>query len=57
MSKKEDLKILEKRIREVNLDYQRALFDHNYQLASNIKKAIQTLEAQKRHLEENSEES
>ena len=54
MSKKEDLKIWDKKIRELNVDRQRALYDHNYQLAAHLKKAIQTLEAQKKHLEENS---
>ena len=57
MSKKEDLKIWDKKIRELNVDRQRALYDHNYPLAAHLKRTLQTLEAQKRHLEENSDES
>ena len=57
MSRTEEHKSLETRIKEMRIDYQRALFDHNYQLASIIKKNIKTLEAQKKHLEKNSEES
>ena len=54
---KEDLKILDKKIREVEHDRQRALYDNNYALASHLKKTLQTLVAQKKHLEENSSES
>lgn len=57
MSKIEETKSLDKRIREMKVDYQRALFDYNYQLAAILKKNIATLEAQKKHLDENSEES
>lgn len=54
---KEDLKILNKKIKEVDHDRQRALYDNNYHLASNLKKVLQTLQAQKKHLEENSDKS
>jgi hypothetical protein len=57
MSKKEEVKALKKRIKEVELDRQRALFDYNYGLAAQINQALKTLHAQKKHLEENSEES
>lgn len=57
MGKKEDLKILNKKIAEVEQDVHRALYDHNYQLASHLKGILRTLRAQKDHLENNSEEN
>ena len=54
---KEEIKKLEKLINETEVDRKRALFDHNYALAAHLKKAIGTLRLQKKHLEENSEES
>lgn len=57
MSKEEDIKRLDKKIREAEVDRKRALYDHNYPLHAQIKKAIKTLRAQKKHLEENSDES
>lgn len=57
MSKEEDIKRLDKKIREAEVDRKRALYDHNYPLHAQIKQAIKTLRAQKKHLEENSDES
>jgi len=52
---KEDIKLLEKRIAEVEIDKRRALFDYNYQLAAHLKGVLGTLKAQLKHLQENSE--
>lgn len=55
---KEDLKIINKRIKDLEVDRQRAVFDHNYQLASVLKNNIKMLKEHRDNiLNENSENS
>jgi len=57
MSKEQDIKMLKKRIAEMEIDRHRALYDYNYPLAAHYKQTLITLNAQLAYLEKPEENS